>query len=226
MDDLTPSEQRLLDLLSYIGPLTTRRIIRGNPKPNWMRLLTRRIVVEHHTAYGRVIAPSRATYDAYRQAGKVMPYLLAPGSAADRAFQSDAIKLLQTQGYQVSRAEYKGSRHRNGKKTSQVLYFEMRTPQAVRGSWKSPTFHHFWEHARGYPYLYASVANGGIKISQLRALVHKHHMHQITWHHPLIIAVPDAGPLRAYHRQIEAKQDPDFGRKLQIIELPPPPEGE
>lgn len=223
MDDLTPSEQRLLDLLSYIGPLTTRRIIRGNPKPNWMRLLTRRIVVEHHTAYGRVIAPSRATYDAYRQAGKVMPYLLAPGSAADRAFQSDAIKLLQTQGYQVARAEFKHSRHGGGQRTDQVLHLVMQTPQAVREDWAAPTFKHFWSQQRGYPYLYASVANGGIKISQLRALVRKHHMDRIAWRHPLIIAVPDAEPLHAYHRQLEAK---DERRMLHIIELRPPPEGQ
>ncbi|AFD28253.1 hypothetical protein [Deinococcus gobiensis] len=226
MDDLTPSEQHLLKLLAYYGPLTTRRIIRLNPKPNWRRLLTRRIVVEHCTAYGRVIAPSRETYDAFRKAGKEMPYLIAPGSAADRAFQMDAIWSLQDQGYEVSRAEYKGSRHRNGKKTSQVLYVELRTPQAAREAWAGPIYEHFWRPARGYPYLYASVANGGLKVSQVRKLVSSHKMDRSTWQHPLIIAVPNAEPLRAYHRQLEAKREHLSGPMLQIIELPPPPEGE
>jgi hypothetical protein len=226
MDDLTPTEQKILDRIARHGPQTTRRLIGISPKPNWMGLLTRRIVVEHHTAYGRVIAASRATYDAYRKAGEVMPYLIAPGSAADRAFQLDAIWSLQAQGYQVSRAEFKRSRHGGGQRTDQVLHFVMRTPQAVREDWAAPTFKHFWSHERGYPYLYASVANGGIKISQLRELVRKHYMDRIAWRHPLIIVVPDAGPLRAYHRQLEAKRLPEFGRMVQIIELTPPSEGE
>lgn len=223
MDDLTPSEQKILDRIARHGPQTTRHLIRLSPKPNWMRLLTRRILVEHHTAYGRVIAPSRATYDAYRKAGKAMPYLLAPGSAADRAFQWDATMLLQAQGYRVWRAEFKHSRQGGGQRTHQVLHFIMQTPQAIREDWAAPTFKHFWSQQRGYPYLYASVANGGIKISQLRALVRKHYMDRIAWHHPLIIAVPDAEPLRAYHRQLEAK---DERRMLHIIELRPPPEGQ
>lgn len=213
--------RRVLDSILREGPQTTRSLIaRYGPKPNWQSLLSPKCLVEHHTSYGRIIGPSRQLCDL----DVTMPHLVAPSSAADRAYQQDAIRLLKTQGYVFTRREYKRSGLR-GKvhRTDQATRIHMRAPEADH-TWPPPTRDD--ERCAGYPYLYASISGGGIKEAQIRRLIKLHDWDIQCWDHPLIVAVPDAGALRHYHRHLLAHSKLDFSEgPLKLIELPLPTEG-
>ena len=95
--------------VAQAGALTTRRIIQEfGPKPNWQALLSGRTYLrEYQTPYGAVLALAPQGRALAQQHQQRVPYLAGPSAVTDRAYQQDALTLLQHQGYEVARYIYK-----------------------------------------------------------------------------------------------------------------------
>lgn len=247
-------ESNVFWAVTRAGALTTRRLIQEfGPKPNWQGLIDRRLLREYHTGYGLVLALGPAARQAFmaRPPKEHVPYVAGPSAVADRAFQMDALRELQGRGYTFKRHEYKragavgGAARRGEKVTSQILRTYMAAPQerlrALQATWgmgEAYRMDHWgmYPAAVGHPCLYASVSSGGIKLPKLKALFQKHKADIHKWRHPLLIAVPEEGDLRAFIRGIETehrravdalvKQNLSRNRPLyslvELLILPPP----
>lgn len=219
MAPLTPTERRVVNNLATAGALTSRHVTTTyGPRPNWHRLLQRGIIREVHTVYGSVLG---LTPDTWQKAMSVnrpqTPYLQGPTSLADRAYQMDALRLLKLEGYTLSRHEYKGSGGvgRRGGTTDQITRTVLHVPpstaahlaedwgQVVAPTWDSTLLQ--WPEVLGHPSLYATISGGGLTPAGLRRLYRRHHLHIHDWRHPMIVAVPDDRPHRAYVRALEAR---------------------
>lgn len=218
--DLTQLEIQVLESVMKAGALTVRRVIaRHGPKPNWQGLLKVGLLREYQTAYGAVLAGTRVAHQFNRHSNLIghAPYLTGPASVVDRAYQMDALALLEAEGYTVGRHEYK----RSGKvgykagTTSQIVRTVLRVSPKIeaqlRQDWdfmSAPrqTPWGIYAEALGYPSLYASISSGGLKLPRLRALYRQHRLHIHEWRHPLLLAVPEEGKMRAYIRSLEAER--------------------
>lgn len=207
------------------GAVTTRSMIaRYGPKPNWRILLEDGYVTELQTIYGAVLTlgPLGRTGLAETPPPFPVPYVAAPGTAADRAYLMDAIAVLERDHYSVVRHFYKkagkvGTAARKGRDTTdQITSTVMRVPpDRLRYlEWKyhrfidtSPRSGGYIPERPGYPRLYATISGGGIRLPRLRKLMALHRDDQrIRWRSPLIVAVPEEGDMRAYLRQLEARE--------------------
>lgn len=214
MNELTENQVRIVQRLIIDGALTSRRVVQEyGPKPSWMRVLEEEYLREVHTVYGPVLGLSHDTYDYFRERPELPqpPYLKAPSSLADRAYQMDAIKALQAEGYEVVKLHYKrGSTVSPGAYTSQVTSVILRVPPHMAEDGKPVQPYNDegiarYQDQRGYPRLYASISGGGIKLAQLKKLLKENERSMSTWGHPLLIAVPENHELDPYLRAIEAK---------------------
>ncbi|MBI0447142.1 hypothetical protein [Deinococcus sp. DB0503] len=115
------------------GALTTRRIVREcGPRPNWQGALDRGALREVHTVYGPVLALTPKARE--RMAPRFdLPYLAGPSALADRAYQMDALSLLEEEGYTLARHEYKrsGGVGRQAGTTSQIVRTVLRVPRRI-----------------------------------------------------------------------------------------------
>lgn len=218
------ADQVILEV-ARAGAVTTRRMINQyGPKPNWIEAIRSGMLKEAQTDYGAVLTVSpagrRDFHDMYPQTVAHIPYIRAAGAAADRAFQMDAVAHLAEAGYTVAKYWYKKSR-KNTKNTRPILYTDqivctvLRVPEPLMALLESqfggiarpyqPDRNGVYEPALGHLTLYASVSNGGIGLSRLRALC-EHHGKEFVWvRGPLLVAVPDVRPLAAYERQINER---------------------
>ena len=249
--------RKVLISVGVAGALTTRRVIgMYGPKINWQSLLDRHYLKEYQTLYGPVLAvgPWGRTGYLTRPPDSDLghwPYIAGPTTVADRAFQNDAFSLLTDQGYVVKHHDYKrsgkvGTAARKGTgHTDQIIRTVMQVPDLkLRGlitTWgpgehysSDPKTHYL--RPRGHPYLYASISNGGIGLTRLRALIRTHAADVNHWHSPLLVAVPEEGDLRSYLRGLDHKDrslhdrterefpgsPKPFRSKVQLIILPLP----
>ncbi|WP_293910021.1 hypothetical protein [Deinococcus sp.] len=261
MTTIKQVQDRVMVTVGQAGALTKRRVVTEHgPVPNWQVLLTNGWIKEYQTLYGPVLALSakgRATLLEYKtQLGiRYVPYLAGPGSVADRAFQNDALAVLREQGYVLQNHECKRSggvtrgRASGRPYTDQIVRSVFKVPpqelRVIEADWGNRLEVHYnilrsHEAVQGYPFLYASIANGGIKLARLKALYAKHRRDIGIWHSPLLIAVPDEKNLRAYIREEETKRQRmidkthrEFGGKVRaplvlfkliILPLPKTPE--
>ncbi|WP_216322903.1 hypothetical protein [Deinococcus aestuarii] len=223
-------ENAVLAKVLQAGALTTRRVIAEHgPKPNWSRLLREGYLREVHTPYGAVLAvtPRAHGLNAEKQVVPDAPYLTGPSAVADRAYQLDALALLEAEGYTLHRHEYK----RSGKvgyqagTTSQIVRTVLRVPPAYAARLKDTESYFasgryfvrrvlepeadqwgIFGEVLGYPSLYASIGGGGIGLPRVRTLLRRHHLDIDNWRHPLILAVPEEGQLRSLLRVLEAER--------------------
>jgi len=220
---LTECQKKVFNTVLKTGALTSRRITaQYGPKPNWQALILQKYLTEYQTDYGAVLAlGSRArTYLRENPQRTHYPYIAGPSTVADRAYQNDALKVLTDQGYQVHHHDYKragavGQAARQGRDTTdQILRTVMQLPPArlamLQGTWGDEGIYRadqwgIYPQVVGYPLVYASIANGGIKLPKLKALFKRHLRDIHCWRTPLLIAVPEEGNLRAYIRAEETR---------------------
>jgi hypothetical protein len=141
---------------------------------------------------------------------------MGPATVGDRAYLNDAIRLLIDEGYAVERTDFKGAgglRHQ-GQFTDQVTRTILRVPNRVEtqlrqmvGPMRKPQANQFgmYPEELGYPSLYVSISSGGIGLARLKRLYRRHHIDIHTWHHPLIVAVPQEEKMRAFLRGLNAR---------------------
>ena len=218
------SERAVLQAVHHTGALTLRRLVADyGPYPNWRGLLDTGLMVERATVYGAVVGYSVA---GYRWACESMPsrpaYLQGPGALADRAYQADAVALLQARGYEVVSVAYKRGR-KPDTRTDHIVNMTLRAPlERVpdrRDSLRDDGL--VWRPTRGYPYLYASISGGGITPARLRALLKVHEFSPAAWGHPLLIATPNPAALRPMLRRLEtARSTPT--PLVELLDLPVP----
>lgn len=230
MEKMTTQKEiqaRVFWAVADAGALTTRRIVEEfGPKPNWQKLITDQHLREYLTVYGPVLALGQTARRYFaRHPGAVeqgpVPYIAGPSAVADRAYQQDVLKALTGQGYTVHHHEYKrtgqvGSAARTGRKTTdQILRTVVEVPpqqmRVLAIDWRGLKPYHrdgwgMYPKVVGYPYLYASIAHGGIKLPKLKALYRQHKADIDSWRSPLLVAVPDEQELRAFIRAEESKR--------------------
>jgi hypothetical protein len=240
--------------VAQAGALTTRRVIRQfGPKPNWEAALRQRYLREMQSTYGPVLTVgdvARKLIQARPPPPEkgLIPYVAGPSAVADRAFLMDALEALAAQGYTVARHDYKkagtvGNAARRGAKvTHQIIRTVMKVPE-TRMSWQAadgkpygPDHYGIYPETPGYPLLYATISNGGIKLPRLQKLYKRHKRDIARWATPLLIAVPEEGDLGAYIRAVEAAQravedsilrrgisySPSTHRLIELVILPLP----
>lgn len=223
-------ENAVLAKVLGAGALTTRRVVAEHgPKPNWLGLFRKGYLREVHTPYGAVLAvtPRAHGLNVEKQIVPDAPYLSGPSAVADRAYQLDALALLEAEGYTLARHEYKRSGkvgYRAGT-TSQIVRTVLRVPPAYADRLRDTESYFaggryferevlepkadqwgIYEEVLGYPSLYASIGGGGIGLPRLRTLHRRHEDHIHLWRHPLLLAVPEEGQLRSFLRVLEAKR--------------------
>jgi hypothetical protein len=209
------------------GALTVRRVTAAHgPQVNWRHLLSAGWLRVYETRYGAVLAvgPAARTWlrahPADRSVGWV-PYIAGPASVADRAYQMDAIDLLVTRGYTFIEHHYKRTgtvtKAAHGRAvTSQIVRSMMRVPEremraihANYGPGRPPVRdgNYHLTAARGHPFLYATISNGGIRLPRLAALYAKH-KDAVTghWFSPLLVALPDGASVHSYVRRMDTEQ--------------------
>lgn len=180
------------------------------PRPNWSRLLDRQIIREVKTTYGPILTLTEAQSDAEGFTQR----LRGPASLADRAYMMDAVRLLQGLGYEW--LDWNQKRYRDTQQlTAHITSARMRAPEE---EWR-PILAHYRnpasriqpsgipEEMLGEPWMYARCSGGGIKATQLRALlkVHRDHIPNY-WRSPLLIVVPEEdASLRALIRRENEK---------------------
>lgn len=247
----TPHQIDVVYRVMALGAVTTRRLVAEyGPRVNWQRLVEGGYLREYHTVYGSVIGLGPTTYGARAENPDVAElqeaaYLTGPTTVADRAYQQDALSLMREQGYHLVGAEHKRTGKYVGSKTAaQWTRLRLRVPdlemEGLEDHWGRVRLPAQWtptQHALGHPYLYASVASGGIKLPRVRALLRQHRMDIHTWRSPLIVVVPDEGDLRAYVRGREARRrrehaehrrlalhvgDPPYYPEITLVVLPRP----
>lgn len=215
----TITEKRVFKGVFDSAARTTRSLIAEyGPKPNWARLLSAGWIQEWHTVYGPVVTlgpEARAEVRAHSSWPQSV-CLNTPSGAADRAYQMDAVELLLREGYRVVDHVYKRAGGVGGAAPTHIVAVRLRVPdqrmEALQERWPGGQ-----PYARdhtglapevlGHPLLYATVSGGGIRVPRLKALLKKHAEHIDEWRHPLLVAVPEEGNLRAYLRAHEAKQN-------------------
>ena len=215
---LSEIESDVLRRVHYAGALTRRSLIRDyGPYPNWQRLVVDGPLHEVATVYGTVICYSAQGYRWALTAGFADPpsYLQGPSVVADRAYQHDAVHLLQSRGYQVHDCTYKRGR-RPGTYTDIVVNLTMRAPADRLVTRTKPSSRY------GYPVLYAAVSGGGITPARLRSLLRHHGWDQIGWGHPLLIATPNVTALRPTLRRLAATQPSPIVPAVELLDLPLP----
>lgn len=217
------------------GALSVRRLEQtyGDPA-QWQIALRTRYLTQQQTVYGPVLTLGP---EARRTAGTAavdftIPYIAGPSSAADRAYQMDAVQHLEREGYSVARHIYKragavGEAARRGRRTTdQIVATVMRLPEEQLRPLEArflrsdrayrPGADGLYPERPGYPHLYATISHGGIRLPRLRKLLDKHKQHRtMYWHSPLLIAVPEEGNLRAYLRQLDARETELYARATQ-----------
>lgn len=220
------SDNRFLNVINSLSSAgafsTASRHYDAPPSEVLLEMLKHGLLKKSHTIYGTVISLS----DNGRRAAKEMlklssvDYLDGPSALADRAYQVDVRLELQSRGYTFIRGIFKkagkfGKASRTHfQYTDQLTSFYVRIPQEdikrrqhIWGppqeyqrpdpggsAWVPPTIYH--------PCVYASIAHGGINLPRVKALYRKHQNEIHHWRAPLLIAVPDPEPLRAYLRQL------------------------
>ncbi|MFB9995120.1 hypothetical protein ACFFLM_24525 [Deinococcus oregonensis] len=227
--DMSDMERDVIDALRIRGALTIRSIEQDiGPRKKWERLLDTKVLHKSITLYGEVTAFSERGREMIQAStGKRLPYLLAPGTIVDRAYQVDAVRLLTDQGYGVERTVYKT---RNGKlppradgseTTDQIAYVVMRLPEAqlrrLNALWPGlahpvnepvkPDSWGMYPEVLGRPHLYASISGGGTSRSMVdRWFQNRSNARLISeWHTPLLLAVPSDEHLRTILRRNKAK---------------------
>lgn len=243
-----------MDVLSRVitlGAVTTRRLIsQYGPRANWQRLVEGGYLREYHTVYGSVMGLGPVMYSARAKNTDVaelqeIAYLTGPTTVADRAYQQDALHLMQERGYHLVEAEHKRTgKYVGAQVAAQWTRLRLRLPdlemEDLTYHWGRVRLPAQWtptQHALGHPYLYASIASGGIKLPRVRALLRQHRTDIHTWRCPLIVVVPDEGDLRAFVRAHEARRrrehaehrrralhvgDPPYYPEITLVVLPRP----
>lgn len=208
---LSEHKFRVLRDVRQHGALTTRRLVRDHgPKMTWDALIRDGYLRTARTMYGEVVGLSKATYQFFRYqnedaddpADQRVDYLTGPTLLADRAFQNDALEILEREGYRVIARQYVNKQKKvvgNGRPEGHIVSYMLRVPAHVAElmaqnkfpvkpfDWRQD-YHHLGQ--TGYPSLYASIGNGGIKSARLRALLRAHEEGPPAWKHPLIVALP------------------------------------
>lgn len=246
MTEWTEAELTVLVLLRDQGALTTRRVIlECGPKRYWQSLLSGGWLNEFYTLYGSVLGlTNKSRHYILTRWGRA-EYLNAPSTCANRAYEQDAVQLLRAHGYTPISFLLQTVDTGIGKRSRQPAYQVMQLPLddlfALEAAWdRSREFNLYGPKSQpaaiGYPYLYASIANGGISLPQLKRLFRKHQRDIMRWRTPLLIAVPDEAPCRDYVRTINARAYDSHHRyyscervyrpphlHIQLIVLPLPP---
>lgn len=225
LHNLSTTEQAVVVEVQRTGARTRRSLTElCGPLPNWQRLLTLGLLVERATVYGPVIGYSLAGYRWARAAFDQAPaYLQGPSALADRAYQMDALTLLQARGYAPARVIYKRGT-KAGTRTDHIVYLAMRAPlDRVPDRRERETYNgQLWTYTRGYPYLYATVSGGGITPARLRGLIKQHFRAPSAWGHPLLIATPNVAALRSTLRRVEAGRGEGLMPHVELLDLPAP----
>lgn len=217
--ELSEYRYRVLMKVAGLGALTTRRLVRDlGPRVTWYPLIEGGYLKAVQTMYGEVVGLTDDAYTFFHQKGHLsalpeedhLPYLRAPSSMADRAFQNDALERLSREGYRIQRIKFKKATGvSRGGETSQIVKVTLRLPPEVASligeehgriepfDWSKDIF-----TQRGYPDFYGTIANGGIKASHLRQLLKKDEFAPSTWRHPFVIALPEDHELRGTLRRI------------------------
>lgn len=226
--------RQVLYAVGQHGALSVRRLEQkyGDPA-QWQIALSARYLTQQQTVYGPVLTLGP---EARRTAGAVslpfdIPYIAGPSSAADRAYQMDAIQQLEHEGYSVARHIYKragavGEAARRGRRTTdQIVSTVMRLPEDQLRSLEArflrgdrtyrPGPDGLYPERPGYPHLYATISHGGIQRPRLRKLLKIHKHHRSYWQSPLLIAVPEEGTMRAYLRQLDVQETEIYARVTQ-----------
>lgn len=187
--------------------ITSRYVTaKRGPRPNWSRLLDRQIIREVKTTYGPVLTLTEAQSDAEG----ITQRLRGPASLADRAYMMDAVRLLKRHGYEWLSWDYK--RYRDTRQlTAHITRARMSAPEEERlpilARYRNPASriqpNGMPEEMLGEPWMYARCSGGGIKATQLRALLKTHRNHiTLYWRSPLLIVVPEEdASLRALIRR-------------------------
>ena len=244
---LNEIEQGVLLWIGELGGVTSRRTqqVQG-PRPNWHRLIRENYVREYSTVYGKVLgltAKGRAVFK-----DQNFPYLASPSTVVDRAYLNDALSILLGEGYKVAYVEHQraspkqgGGLHRTPATTDVIVRTTLRVPERLADQIYADTRYEVKPlefvggrngvpvSQLGYPYLYASIRNGGITPAALKRL-HKLHRFDIDqWHHPLLLAVPDPKEFHRLLRKLEIEYTQDspshyrFGfSRVRLIRLPCP----
>lgn len=219
---LTTTQRAVLEHVKRQGARTTRRLVdEYGPKPHWMVLQRERWLTAYETLYGQVMGLGPQARSHYAALGVAVPYLAAPASVTDRAYQNDAIEHLKQQGYEVVDWQHKAQAKTFGQPgrttTDHIVRHVLRVPElqlrsiewAIRGPSHYPAYQVLTrkgnEAVPGYPSLYATVAHGGLTLAGIKRLLHRHKGDIDRWRAPLIIAVPDERPFRSYLRTAEQK---------------------
>lgn len=245
---LNPKQIEVLCAVAAAGALTSRRVVQEyGPLPNWYRLLTERLLTESCTLYGKILHLTPRGHALLAQSN--LPKLWSASTAADRAYQNDALRTLLAEGYTVDEFEYQRAGGRQcaaleaqGKApyTDAIISVTLQVPQAgahliYMDTWQQvqPLSHitGFAPAQLGHPRLYASIRGGGITLLALRKLYRRHRLDTAMWHHPLLLAVPDPQPLKQCLRawEVERRQFASGYRitypLVRLIHLPLPDAG-
>ncbi|MFK7602085.1 hypothetical protein ACI3L1_07710 [Deinococcus sp. SM5_A1] len=236
---LTSVQNSVLSIIGVQGALTSRRVIADyGPRPLWHPLLTQGLLREYQTIYGPVVGLT----DAGRQHQQHLncPYIASPSTAADRAYLNDALSVVVGADYEIEAHDYQqaGGKRRHQllaagqpPTTSVIIRTTLRVPERVADNIYRDT-HQRVERLHyiggsyapaqlGYPYLYASIRGGGINLSALKRLYKRHSLDTATWHHPLLLAVPDLQVLQLYIRSLEVNRWPMKSQRPWPVGFPP-----
>lgn len=222
--DFTATEQSALNIVQRSGAVTIRVLTAHlGPRTNYDYLFESRLLVERATVYGSVVGYSAAGYRWAEETFGQAAYLQGPSALADRAYQIDALTLLQARGYEAVRAVYKRGT-KAGTYTDHIVRLVVRAPlDRVPDRRETESYDgRIWAYTRGYPYLYATVSGGGITPTRLNALLKQHLRAPSDWGHPLLIATPDPEALRATLRRREARRGEDQMPLVELLDLPVP----
>ncbi|MBB5235526.1 hypothetical protein [Deinococcus budaensis] len=221
---LSEAEQGALMEVGDFGAVTAGRLTEqlGTRTP-WRRLVTAGLLKACRTQrLGVVLGLTDRGARAYTElSGEPAPYVRAPGSLTDRAFQVEALSALKAEGYRLVQADRKlGGGVRGGAPTDLFVRFHLRVPEAQMEALEA-----YWGEGRpfgkgetyqavlGHPVLYASLSGNGIQVSGARKLLSQHAGHITEWRYPLLIAVPEeTREMRAYLRRVEAEDRARWGR--------------
>ena len=226
---LTDFESEVFWYCADGGGRTTQSVIkRWGPKPKWSRLIERRYLRTVDTVYGEVLGVADAGRDMvrceYPEDFKKLPYLMAPNTLADRAYQQDAITALEQEGYTVHYHTYKTAsplvtRHRGGERpsTHQITGTCLRVPeteaqilvlrwnQHVKMS-QELSNEDIYAPQLGFPSLYATISGGGLSTQRVKALYQQASLQSSDWRSPMLVVVPDLSQHRDVLRRVSAEQ--------------------
>lgn len=219
-------KEHAIGIVAQVGAITQRRLINDYrlPAPLWSSAVDDKQLRRVESQYGTVLTLGRAGHALYPNAER----LLGPAVAVDRAYQNDALGLLEKEGYRLQRRKYQ--RLKNGQLGSHATYAVLHLPEA-EAEWRLDRWSTEFGRNRpggeqlGLCLLYATIRNGGPGTAQIRALLKRHEQTIVEMAHPLIVAVPDLNAHRSLVREIQLQTgNPrcERGPRLRLIELPLP----